>query len=104
MHAYNPPSKFSAQSIAMRAFIAPRCEVDGTMFTVELSPQIGGLIRLTVRAQRGMLALDYYAGTVERTLPVSTNDAAIAIEANDMVQQLLPSTLEARKQIALAMV
>ena len=103
MHAYTPSTTFDALSVSLRRVQTPQCDIDGTTFTLSIVPQIGGLIRLTVSAYRGMVALDHYAGTVERTLPASANDAAIAIEANDMVQVLLPSTYEARKTIALLM-
>lgn len=103
MYVYNPHATFTALSVSLRHVQTPQCEIDGTAFTLSVVPQIGGLIRLTVEAHRGMVKLDHYAGTVERTLPASANDEAIAIEANDMVQVLSPSTYEARKQIALAM-
>jgi len=103
MYAYIPSTTFTALSVSLRHVQTPQCEIDGTTFTLSVVPQIGGLIRLSVGAHRGMVKLDHYAGTVERTLPVSANDKAIAIEANHMVQVLLPSTYEARKQIAMAM-
>lgn len=103
MYAYTPSTTFTALSVSLRGVQTPQCEIDGTTFTLSVVPQIGGLLRLTLRSWRGMIELSHYAGTVERTLPVSANDEAIAIEANDMVQALLPSTYEARKQIALAM-
>lgn len=103
MYAYTPSATFTALSVSLRHVQTPQCEIDGTTFTLSVVPQIGGLIRLTVGSWRGMINMLNYAGTVERTLPVSANDEAIAIEANDMVQELLPRTYEARKQIALLM-
>ena len=103
MHTYTPSTTFDARSVSLHRVQTPQCEIDGTAFTLSVVPQIGGLIRLTVRPWRGMIDMKNYAGTVERTLPVSANDEAIAIEANDMVQVLLPSTYEARKTIALLM-
>lgn len=104
MHTYNPSATFTALSVSLRHVQTPQCEIDGTAFTLSVVPQIGGLIRLTLKSWRGMIELSHYAGMIERTLPVSANDEAIAIEANDMVQQLLPNTYEARKQIVMLMV
>lgn len=106
MYDLNPAidfTKFRNSEVAQDIMPA-RCEIDGTTFELHVDRRWGHFVLyLTVRAVRGMVPLDSYAGTVERTLSKSASNEAIVREANDMVQVLLPSTYEARKQLALAM-
>lgn len=106
MYDLNPAidyTKFHIGEIAQDIMPA-RCEIDGTTFELHVNRRWGhSVLYLTVKAVRGMVPLDNYAGTVMRTLSKSASNEAIVREANDMVQVLLPSTYEARKRITLAM-